>query len=175
VVTHVDVYNGKETYLGSLETVDALVAWGKDGKPVRKQVSSRQQGSPGFTMSLSLHLEDQPAQALDGFDTWTDLGAGVLQGHPVARFRGTATSGHETTVALAYLDPQTGTPLEVDYDMPMHSLFGTRQVKASVTFGAGPAGTWVPEKATINQAGSYLFWHRRLVVTSTYQDWAPRP
>ncbi|HEX9080679.1 MAG TPA: hypothetical protein VF768_00300 [Holophagaceae bacterium] len=175
VVTHVDVYDGKAAYLGSLETVDVLVAWGKDGKPVRKEIASHQQGSPGFTMSLSLHLEDSPAEALDGFDTWGDAGPADLQGQSVRCFRGTSVSGKDTTTALAYLDPQTGAPLRVDYEMPVHSTFGTRQVKATVCFGPGGGGAWVPQSATLDQAGRVMFWSRHLVVVSTYQDWMPRP
>jgi hypothetical protein len=175
VVTHVDVYDGKGAFLGSLETVDALASWGKDGKPVRKEVSSHQQGSPGFTMNLSLHLEDSPAEALDGFDTWEDAGPTELQGKAVRRFRGTAISGKDTTVAVAYLDPQTGAPLQVDYEMPMHSTFGTRQVKATVRFSPGGGGAWVPRSATLDQAGRVMFWSRHLVVVTTYQAWVPRP
>lgn len=175
VVTHVDVFDGKGAFLGSLETVAALASWTKDGKPVRKEIASHQQGSPGFTMSLSLHLEDSPAEALDGFDTWSEAGPADLQGQSVRCFRGTSVSGKETTVALAYLDPQTGAPLQVDYEMPVHSTFGTRQVKATVRFGPGAGGAWVPRSATLDQAGRVMFWTRHLVVVSTYQDWVPRP
>ncbi len=174
VTTHLDVYDGKDSFQGSLETVHALSGWKQD-KPLRKSISEVAKGSPGFTMTLNLGIEDKPGEALDGYDTWVSKGLSRLGAKPVTLFEAAGMSGSAPSKALVYVDPDSALPLRVDYTLPIHSNFGTRIVNATVLFGATKNGAWVPQTAIIDQSGKFMFWSRHLIIKKTYEDWAPRP
>jgi hypothetical protein len=175
VTTHLDVYDGKENFLGSIETVEEISSWNKDGSPIRVTVSNKTLGSPGFTMELNLHFEDQPGEALDGFDTWTSKGDSRVGDTLVQLYDAVDKSQKEQSKALAYIDPKTALPLQVDYLVPIHSNFGTRMINATLIFGPTRDGIWVPKTATINQAGKFMFWRRHLVIKKIYENWIKRP
>jgi hypothetical protein len=166
------VRDGDDVFLGSVESVDVVSA---PDKTVLTwvNVSKKSVGSPGITMELNLHLEDDSGSILDGYATWTDQGSASVAGRPVALWEGVANPA-EAGHALAYLDPETARPLQVDLVMPIHSSLGTRLVSVTVIFGPAPNDAWVPVSAVIDQSGRFLFWKRHLIITKSFQDWAAR-
>ena len=172
VVTQITALDGKETFLGSIESVD-VVNWSQKSA-VWVNVSKKTTGSPGFTMELNLHFEDAPGSILDDYDNWTAKGEAPIDGESTAVWEG-AKAGKETNTALVYIDPRTALPKRVDFNLPIHSNFGTRSVQVTVIFGSDPKGAWVPIKAVIDQAGRFMFWKRHLIITKLFQDWTERP
>ncbi len=175
VITRLDVYDGKDTFLGAMDTVDAIDALRKDAPPTRRTISSRTQGSPGFTMDLSLHFEDHPGEVLDGYDTWTPKGNSYYNGAPVELYEGVAESKGENSKVLVFVDLLNALPIKAEFLIPIHSTFGNRSISATVLFGATKDGIWVPRTATIDQAGRVMFWRRHLIIRKTYEDWVKRP
>lgn len=172
VVTQITALDGKDVFLGSIKSVD-IVAPGTE-KPAWVNVSKKTTGSPGFTMELNLHIEDNPGDVLDGYDTWTAKGEAPINGELMALWEG-AKSGKETNTALAYIDSRTAQTRRVDFVLPIHSNFGTRAVKVTVFFDRSPNGVWLPATATIDQAGQFMFWKRHLIITKSFHVWAGRP
>lgn len=173
VVTQLTVRDGSDVFLGSIESVDVSTFTGKDSATTWVNVSKKTVGTPGFTMELDLHLEDAPSGILDGYATWTDRGVASFAGRPAGRWEGVAEPAENGT-ALAYLDPETAKPSQVDLVFPLHSNLGTRQVSVTVIFGPGPGDAWVPVSAVIDQSGRFMFWRRHLIITKIFQDWAER-
>jgi len=124
-------------------------------------------------MELNLHLEDSPADILDGYDSWTSKGLARYEGEPVMLWEG-VSAAEAANRALVYIDPETGRPGQADLFMPIRSSFGTRSVAVTVNFGPGPQRTWVPVTAVIDQSGRFMFWKRHLVITKWFQDWVDR-
>jgi hypothetical protein len=172
VVTQITVRDGDDVFLGSVESVD-VVSVPEKNPLTWVNVSKKSVGSPGITMELNLHLEDDPGSILDGYATWVEQGMTLLDGRPVALWQGTADPA-EAGHALAYIDPDAGRPLQVDLVMPIHSNLGTRLVSVTVIFGPGPNDAWVPMSAVIDQSGRFMFWKRHLIITKSFQDWAAR-
>lgn len=172
VVTQITVRDGADIFLGSVESVDVVSA-PNSNPPTWVNVSKKSTGSPGITMELNLHLEDDPGSILDGYAMWADQGMTRLDGRPVALWEGVADPA-EAGHALAYIDPDTARPVQVDLVLPIHSNFGTRLVSVTVNFGFGPGDAWVPVSAVIDQAGRFMFWKRHLIITKSFQDWAER-
>jgi len=172
VVTHITVRDGDDVFLGSIGSVDVLVAPDKI-PPTRVNVSKKSVGSPGITMELNLHLEDSPGSILEGYATWNNKGVTELSGGAVVLWEGVA-SPEAAGRALAYLDPDTARPQRVDLALPIHSNLGTRLVSVTIDFGPGPGDTWVPVGAVIDQSGRFMFWKRHLIITKTFQEWTER-
>jgi hypothetical protein len=176
VVTHIAVRDGDDVFLGSIESVDVLATPDKI-PPTWVNVSKKSMGSPGFTMELNLHIEDDPGSILDGYATWTNQGAAEWAGRSVVRWEGVALSADAfgaRASALAYIEPDTARPRQVDLVLPIRSNLGTRLVSVTVIFGAGPRGSWVPVSAVIDQSGRFMFWKRHLIITKSFQEWTER-
>lgn len=175
VSTHLEVYDGEDAFLGATDTVEAIEALRKDAPPSRKTISTKTTGSPGFTMDLNFHFEDQPGEALEGYDTWAPKGEAQFNGATLDLFEGVANSKGEISKVLLFVDPATALPIKAEYLLPIHSTFGNRSVAVTVLFGPASYGLWVPSSATIDQKGRMLFWKRHLIIQKTYEDWVRQP
>ena len=172
VITQVTVFDGDEVLLGTIESVEA-VSW-TQGRPVWQNISKKSTGRPGFTMELALNIEKDPGDLLDGYGEWRPQAETRLEGDLYSVWE-SHRPGDETDSARIYVDPRTARPKRADLTIPIHSNLGTRQVKLTVLFGPGPKATWVPEQATIDQAGRFMFWKRHLIITKTYHVWVEQP
>jgi hypothetical protein len=173
VVTQITVRDGDDVFLGSIESVD-VVSGTKRGRPVWVNVSKKTTGSPGFTMELNLHIEDDPGGVLDGYDIWTPQGLTHFGGEPAILWAGVSAKDAASR-ALVTVDPETGRPGQAELHLPIRSNLGTRTISVTVNFGPGPDGTWVPLGAVIDQAGRFMFWKRHVIITKSFQDWVERP
>lgn len=173
VRTEIQVYDGAEAFLGSMESLDTVSSWEKTPL-VWSNVSKRTVGKPGFTMELNLRIEEDPSNVLDGYAGWTHRGTDTVDGVAVEKWEG-KRAGADDNWVLAYLEPEGGQPRRVEMQLPIRSSFGTRLVKITIGYGAGPDGMWLPQSATIDQAGRFVMWRRHLVVKKTYEGWVRRP
>lgn len=173
ILTKVEVYDGEGAYLGTLERSDRLEAWNGKDKPKRRQTASTTKGSPGFTMEISLGIENKPADALEGLDYFNSLGNAQLNGATVAVFEASGHSGKDLIQAKVFVDPASQRPVKIDYRIPIRSSMGNRTVQASVWYRPDRDGNWLPHRLLIDQTGRYLFWKRRIIVEKSFEDWSP--
>ncbi len=174
VVTQITVRDGADVFLGSVESVDVVSVPEKDAL-TWVNVSKKSIGSPGITMELNLRLRRTSPGNIPRWLLrigWTKAMTLVAAGRPVGAVAGRRHGGPRGSAghALAYLDPDTARPLQVDLVLPIHSNFGTRLVSVTVSFGSGPDDASVPVNAVIDQSGRFMFWKRHLIITKSFQE-----
>ncbi len=104
------------------------------------------------------------------------LGEAVLNGQKAVlySFRQDSASGKASVEGRAWLDEETGTPLQVQASPDPLPRFVNRMT-TTVRFEVTADGRWQPKSSILEGEGGFLFYHRLVESDVVFSDFGPRP
>ncbi len=130
---------------------------------------------PDDTITINLGYHPFSPKSQDQVTARRD-GSVMLEGRPAVlySFSQAAPSGKSAVKGKAWLDPESGAPLQVEASPDPLPRFVSKMT-TTVMFEVAPGGQWRPKSSTIRGEGGFLFYHRLVESDVVFSDFGFKP